>query len=361
MLSILFLKIFLLILLFSFSQVFAAPQQPTQVHLRIIAVSSQEEADNIVVALRNGKDFPALAREYSRHSSQKRGGDIGPVSLKELAPNIREAIRSLREGEVSHVIKVENQYLLFQVTTDRFFESGHQFYKAEEYEKALRAFARDLELNPDNVNSYNLIGVMYSKAGFYEKAAEAYRKALEIEPGFTGAQDNLKTVLEKLEEEKKMATSETSKPEPLQPSGSQLTTTVSGASKPEPPQPSSSRPNTTISEAPTPKPEPPRKDEKLVIGIVSKGKTQSAERFIKVLREMKYTCTYLSKAELTSYSKFNPTRTTFYYREGTSDLTLEVARKVKGTQDVLKNPFSSNSRYPIVVLVADDILKLYPK
>jgi len=142
MISSLFCRMVFLLLLFSYTSAFTASQHATRMHLRMIAVSSLEEANKIVAGLQAGQTFPALAQAYSQHLSQRRGGDLGLVSLEDLAPTIRDTLQGLHEGDVSPVIHLGEQYLLLQVTTDRFFQSGHRLYKAGEYESALQDFAK---------------------------------------------------------------------------------------------------------------------------------------------------------------------------------------------------------------------------
>ncbi|MDP2168642.1 MAG: peptidylprolyl isomerase [Thermodesulfovibrionales bacterium] len=76
----------------------------------------KERTGEVLERLRAGEDFQALAAEYSDDPSGKRGGDLGSVTLDDLAPEFQEALRTLKPGEVSapfktapgtHIIKLE--------------------------------------------------------------------------------------------------------------------------------------------------------------------------------------------------------------------------------------------------------------
>ena len=97
----------------------ASPQVPAaadeaDVSFRIIIVSSPERADQLVARLRSGEDFAALARDSSLDPSSAQGGLIGPITLSELHPALREALRELRPGAIMGVLTLPTGYALVQ-------------------------------------------------------------------------------------------------------------------------------------------------------------------------------------------------------------------------------------------------------
>lgn len=66
---------------------------------------AREKAERILGDLRNGGDFAALAKKYSDDPSAKKGGDLGFIETEDLMDPIRDAISSLKAGEVSPVTK----------------------------------------------------------------------------------------------------------------------------------------------------------------------------------------------------------------------------------------------------------------
>ena len=57
----------------------------------------------------------------------------------------------------------------------------------EEYDKALKDFARAAKLNPSMPQAYNGMGFAYRKLGDYAKALENYDRALQLAPNFPDA------------------------------------------------------------------------------------------------------------------------------------------------------------------------------
>src|SRR5436853_7354703 len=62
------------------------------VALRIIVVTSQTEAEQILVNVQKGADFAALAREKSIDPSAADGGSLGRVDLESLRTELRDAL-----------------------------------------------------------------------------------------------------------------------------------------------------------------------------------------------------------------------------------------------------------------------------
>src|SRR5437764_4915009 len=76
------------------------------VTLSIIVVSSQTDAERILQQLHQGKDFASLSKRLSVDTTADTGGSMGTVSPSSLRPEIRDAVRELRPGELSHIIRV---------------------------------------------------------------------------------------------------------------------------------------------------------------------------------------------------------------------------------------------------------------
>jgi parvulin-like peptidyl-prolyl isomerase len=87
---------FLLVVTALCPQLFSQAVQPgtnnisEELTLRIIVVSSPEQAQKILDELRNGEDFTTLARMDSIDSKASDGGYLGHVSLSALRPELRK-------------------------------------------------------------------------------------------------------------------------------------------------------------------------------------------------------------------------------------------------------------------------------
>lgn len=84
----------------------------------------------------DGGDFGKLAQQYSDLASADDGGDLGVFQKDELAPYMRDAILSLKVGEVSPIIDTPIGYQFFKLLSK---ESGE---KAKE--RALEAIKEDI-------------------------------------------------------------------------------------------------------------------------------------------------------------------------------------------------------------------------
>jgi len=90
---------------------------PGKVHARHILFIFDEElspeekqlkiknAENVLREIRAGKDFEELAELYSEDISASSGGDLGVLEKGKMVPEFEEAVFSLRDGEVSDIVK----------------------------------------------------------------------------------------------------------------------------------------------------------------------------------------------------------------------------------------------------------------
>jgi len=74
---------------------------------------------------------------------------------------------------------------------DYFFELGIRELDCGNIDKAIEAFKKAIEANPDDPRSYSNLGIAYELTRDYEKAREAYEKAIEINPKNLSAVNNL--------------------------------------------------------------------------------------------------------------------------------------------------------------------------
>ena len=84
------------------------------VAVRIMVVDSAEDAARILGQLKNGADFAALAREKSTDPTSVDGGSLGPVDPAMLRPELRDALRELRPGELSRIVKLPSGYAILK-------------------------------------------------------------------------------------------------------------------------------------------------------------------------------------------------------------------------------------------------------
>lgn len=90
-----------------------------EVRVRQILVNDEQLANTIVSRLKEGADFAELSAQYSRAANAKRGGEIGFVSREDLPKMFADEILSLKEGEVSDVIRTDSTFHIFRVDQRR--------------------------------------------------------------------------------------------------------------------------------------------------------------------------------------------------------------------------------------------------
>ena len=87
-----------------------------KVKARLIAVSSRQKADWVLQAAQaNPDNFAQLAKEHSEdRATASAYGVIPPIRKHVGDPNLEQAAFSLKEGQISPVIQVGNQYLILK-------------------------------------------------------------------------------------------------------------------------------------------------------------------------------------------------------------------------------------------------------
>ncbi|WP_119418644.1 peptidylprolyl isomerase [Desertibaculum subflavum] len=96
-------------------------EQPAEEEIRArhILVESEEAAKGLIVELKKGTDFAALAKSKSTGPSANNGGDLGFFKREDMVPEFTEAAFKLKAGEYTdtpvksqfgwHVIKLEER------------------------------------------------------------------------------------------------------------------------------------------------------------------------------------------------------------------------------------------------------------
>jgi peptidyl-prolyl cis-trans isomerase SurA len=86
-----------------------------------INVAADEAARARIDALRArakaGEDFPKLVAEGSDSPSKANGGLIGPISVNDIAPDLRKMIESMKVGEITEVIHNQRGYQVLKLET----------------------------------------------------------------------------------------------------------------------------------------------------------------------------------------------------------------------------------------------------
>jgi peptidyl-prolyl cis-trans isomerase C len=84
-----------------------------------ILVKSEQTAQDILAQLKKGANFEDLARKYSVDGSAAKGGDLGWFSKGTMVPEFEQAAWSLKDGEISGVVKTQYGFHIIKVTGKR--------------------------------------------------------------------------------------------------------------------------------------------------------------------------------------------------------------------------------------------------
>ncbi|QXM07406.1 peptidylprolyl isomerase [Crassaminicella indica] len=102
-----------------------------QVRASHILVDQEEKAKELLKRVKNGEDFAKLAKENSKCSSSKKGGDLGYFGRGKMLPEFEKAAFSLKVGEISDIVKTEYGYHIIKVTDRK--EEMIKFEDIKEY------------------------------------------------------------------------------------------------------------------------------------------------------------------------------------------------------------------------------------
>jgi parvulin-like peptidyl-prolyl isomerase len=94
---------------------------PEEVSLSEIVIpnSSDGQAQTLANEYRKrilqGESFATMASQYSKGATAAKGGTIGTFETAKLSPQIAGAVASVKEGDISEVIKISEGYAIFRV------------------------------------------------------------------------------------------------------------------------------------------------------------------------------------------------------------------------------------------------------
>lgn len=89
---------------------------PPKVKAKHILLRSEAEAKAVLEKLRKGADFSAMAKQYSIDLPMAlEGGSMGTIEKGKALPELQQVLFSLKEGEVSEVVKTRFGYHILSV------------------------------------------------------------------------------------------------------------------------------------------------------------------------------------------------------------------------------------------------------
>jgi len=92
---------------------------PEGVQLQHILVKDEQKAEEILISLKEGASFEALAEEQSVASSGKKGGHLGWLFKGKMDPDLEKVAFSLEKDALSDVVKTKEGYQVVKVLDRR--------------------------------------------------------------------------------------------------------------------------------------------------------------------------------------------------------------------------------------------------
>ena len=96
-------------------EIHAQDEISRQADLSIIVTSTAGDADALVTQLKAGTDFGILAREKSIDPTSIDGGYMGRLSPEQLRPEFRDALKNVKPGEFTDVVRVPSGFAILAV------------------------------------------------------------------------------------------------------------------------------------------------------------------------------------------------------------------------------------------------------
>jgi peptidyl-prolyl cis-trans isomerase C len=90
-----------------------------QVRASHILVKTEKEAQDVLAQLKKGGSFEDLAKKFSADSSAAKGGDLGWFPKGAMVPEFDKVAFSLKEGEISGIVKTNFGFHIIKVTGKR--------------------------------------------------------------------------------------------------------------------------------------------------------------------------------------------------------------------------------------------------
>ncbi len=174
----------------------AQAQAPSNLDLRMTLVKDKAAAGKVSNLLSQGESFAGLARRFSTDPTNKRGGFLGRVALKDLNDQVQAMVGSLKVGGFTGPVRVEKGLAFFQRTTTAHYTFALEMMKAEKYKQALVPLEKDLALNPDRIHSRALKAYAFQRLNRTKEAKDAYREIIRRDPKNVLANNNLGTLLD---------------------------------------------------------------------------------------------------------------------------------------------------------------------
>jgi len=124
---------------FLVSEVFLAVDNPKEEE------QVKKFAEGLVVEIRNGASFGAIARQFSQGTGAATGGDIGWIQMGQLPPELDRILQNVQAGEVAGPIRTSSGFHILGVRDKRTIALGDVKGMTVDLQQAFKAFTKETD------------------------------------------------------------------------------------------------------------------------------------------------------------------------------------------------------------------------
>ena len=157
-------------------------KQPSIFHLRVITLSTFEDAGITHAELKNSALFHLIAAQRSIGPSADSGGYLGEVDLEKVRPEIRTLLENLKVGKMSEIKELDGTFSVCFRTIDEHFRKDLEHNRQKNHLDAVEALKRNVALDPDNSNGCLALENTYGGLNRVEDTISAYKKTAKVNP-----------------------------------------------------------------------------------------------------------------------------------------------------------------------------------
>ena len=177
-----------------------APQAEGSVQIAELKAASERKAAQEVAEKKRAEDAQRLvaATQFPPSISEPVSQKAAPVFQTPQHPEPEDAYAYNSRGDdyfdrkdynraivaYTRAIELDPEYGL------AYYNRGAAYHEKKNYDRAIADYTKDIELNPKHTKAYNNRGVTYYRKRAYDSAIADFTKALELEPSFAVAYYN---------------------------------------------------------------------------------------------------------------------------------------------------------------------------
>lgn len=111
------------------------------------------------------------------------------------APVPSQNAQGIATEDAQKMVALEREVAANPDNTEAWTQLGHVYFDTNQFEKAINAYNKSLDLDPNNPNVWTDLGVMYRRSGDPQQAIASFDKAVENDPKHETSRFNKGVVL----------------------------------------------------------------------------------------------------------------------------------------------------------------------